>query len=83
MHKDETADTTLIIIACSVGGLVIAIALIVALVLCLKRKSRSSPKNSPEHMDENHTYGTYAYGDDPAGDDYITVEDTNAYYGSY
>ena len=77
-EKTTTPDGT-IIFAVSAGGSALVLVLIIAIALCLRRKSRSSPRNSPEEVDENHMYGTYGYGDDP---DYITAEDSNPYYGS-
>ena len=57
----------------------IVLVLIVVIALCL-RKSRSSPKNSPEEVDENPDYDIYS--DNPE-DDYIRFEDNNEnYYAS-
>ena len=82
--KEETttqAPDGTIIFAVSAGGSALVLVLIIAIALCLRRRSQSSPRNSPEEVDENHMYGTYGYGDDPDDPDYITAEDSNPYYG--
>merc|ERR1719239_717775 len=79
-RSNKTVDNT-VIIGCSAGGSAIVLVSIVVIGMCLW-KSRSSSRNSPVEVDENTVYGTYAYGDDPDDDDYITAEDKNPYYES-
>ena len=77
--QDPADSRYMTIIACSAGGSAIVLISIFVIGMCLW-KSRSSQRNSPMEVDENTVYGTYAYGDDPDDDDYITAEDKNPYY---
>ena len=77
-RSNKTVENT-VIIGCSAGGSAIVLILVVVISLC-RWKSRSSSRNSPEEVDKNTVYGTYAYGDDPDDEDYITMEDKNPNY---
>ena len=84
--KDETeSKTTLILVGVLLSCGFVAIAAIVVVIICWRKKTKSKVPGR-RSVDANPIYGTYSRGWDGEGEygdgDKVYVTDTSPYYGT-
>ena len=67
-----------------IGSAFIVLLLLIAIIVCIRKKNRNERNTSLQDIDENDIYGTYGRGWDGEGlygdGDKVYVTDTNDYY---
>ena len=82
LQSENFHQNVILPIGATSGGVILLLLLVVLTVVCVHKRKAKAEKTTNYNTDENHTYGTYATGDDGEYEyDVAEVVDNNELYG--
>ena len=83
MESESFRRNVILPIGAASGGAILLLLLIALTAVYIRKRKSKDPKTTNYNTDENHTYGTYATGDDGEYEYNVTeVVDNNELYGA-
>ena len=82
LQSENFHQNVILPIGATSGGVILLLLLVVLTVVCVHKRKAKDAKTTNYNTDENHTYGTYATGDDGEYEyNVVEVVDNNELYG--